>query len=187
MGLHIRDDRQRKAFTGLSQAQFDSLLPVFRAMYQATQQKTSEAGMASGTRRRQPGGGSTGTRPTLAEQLLCVLSSYKTSPTFEVLGTQGEMGRSKANANLQKLSPMLYDTLVDLALMPYRELGPPEAVQAALPGGDQVSMDATERADHRSPEDAKQREHSSGQNKAYAQEHRPGPPRAGAHLSGADA
>jgi hypothetical protein len=113
MGLQIRDDRQRKAFTGLSQAQFDSLLPVFRDMDQATQQKTYEAGVASGTRRRNPGGGSKGQRPTLAEQLLFVLSYYKTSPPFDVLGTQVAMGRSKANANLQKLSPILYDTLVD--------------------------------------------------------------------------
>jgi hypothetical protein len=29
MGLLLRDDRQMKAFTGLSQAQFARLLPVF--------------------------------------------------------------------------------------------------------------------------------------------------------------
>jgi hypothetical protein len=29
MGLQIRDDRQMKALTGLSQDQFDHLLPVF--------------------------------------------------------------------------------------------------------------------------------------------------------------
>ena len=39
MGLHIRDDRQMKALTGLSQAQFDHLLPVFSDIYQATQQQ----------------------------------------------------------------------------------------------------------------------------------------------------
>jgi hypothetical protein len=82
MGLQIRDDRQMKALTGLSQAQFDSLLPVFRDMYQATQQKTYEAGVASGTRRRKPGGGSKGKLPTLAEKLLCVLYYSKTSPTL---------------------------------------------------------------------------------------------------------
>jgi hypothetical protein len=78
MGLHIRDDRQRKALTGLSQAHFDSLLPVFRDRYQATPQKTYEAGVASGTRRRKPGGGSKGKRPTLAQKLLFVLYYYKT-------------------------------------------------------------------------------------------------------------
>ena len=36
MGLLIRDDRQMKAFTGLSQAQCDRLLPVCSDIYQAT-------------------------------------------------------------------------------------------------------------------------------------------------------
>src|SRR5436853_5817027 len=162
MGLLIRDDRQMKAFTGLSQAQFDHLLLVFSASYQATQQKTYEAGVASGTRRRKPGGGSKGKLPTLAEKLLFVLYYSKTYPTFDVLGTQFEMGRSKANENLHKLSPILYDTLVDLELMPYRELGTPDALKAALNGVDQIIIDATERAYHRSADDAKQREHYSG-------------------------
>jgi hypothetical protein len=176
MGLQIRDDRQMKALTGLSQAQFDSLLPVFRDMYQAAQQKTYEAGVASGTRRRKPGGGAKGKLPMLAEKLLFVLYYYKTYPTFDVLGTHFEMGRSKANENLHKLSPILYDTLVDLELMPYRELGTPEALKAALKGVDQVILDATERAYRRSTEDAKQREHYSGKKTAYAEEHRHGAP-----------
>jgi hypothetical protein len=146
MGLQIRDDRQMKALTGLSQAQFDSLLPVFRDRYQATQQKTYEAGVASGTRRRKPGGGSKGKLPTLAEKLLFVLYYYKTYPTFDVLGTQFEMGRSKANENLHKLSPILYDTLVHLDLMPYRELTTPEELKAALHGENRLLIDATERA-----------------------------------------
>ena len=57
MGVPIRDDRQMKASTGLSQGQFDHLLPVFSDIYQATQQQTYEQGVASGTRRRQLGGG----------------------------------------------------------------------------------------------------------------------------------
>jgi hypothetical protein len=78
MGLHMRDDRQMKALTGLSHAQFDHLLPVFSEIYRATQQQTYEAGGASGTRRRHPGGGSKGKLPTMAEKLPFVLSSYKT-------------------------------------------------------------------------------------------------------------
>jgi len=68
MGLQIRDERQMKALTGLSQAQCDSLLPVFSDIYRATQQQTYETGVASGTRRRKPGGGSKGKLPTIAEQ-----------------------------------------------------------------------------------------------------------------------
>jgi len=186
MGMHIRDDRQMKALTGLSQAQFDALLPVFRDRYQVTQQKTYAAGVEAGTRRRKLGGGAKGKLPSMAEKLLFVLYYYKTYPTFDVLGTQFEMGRSKANENLHKLSPILYDTLVDLALMPYRELGTPAALQAALKGGHQVLIDATERAYRRSKEDANQREHYSGKKTAYAQEHCHIAPGEVDHLSGAD-
>ena len=68
MGLQIRDERQMKALTGLSQDQCDHLLLCFSALYESTQQKTYEAGVASGTRRRHPGGGSTGKLPTLVEK-----------------------------------------------------------------------------------------------------------------------
>ena len=132
MGIEIRDDRQMKALTGLSRAQFDYLLPIFSDIYQATQQKTYEEGVESGTRTRKPGGGSKGKLPTIAEKLLCVLYYYKTYPTFDVLGTQFDMVRSKAHENLHKLSPILYDTLVHLELMPYRELGTPADLKAAL-------------------------------------------------------
>src|SRR6516162_5803501 len=171
MGLQIRDERQMKALTGLSQTQFDSLLPVFSDIYRATQQQTYETGVASGTRRRKPGGGSKVKLHTMVEQLQFVLSYYKTYPTFAVLGTQLAMARSKAHENLHKLSPILYDTLVHLELMPYRELATPEALQAALQGVDRLLIDATERAYHRPQDEAKQREHYSGKKTAYVEEH----------------
>src|SRR6266446_10138513 len=122
MGLHIRDDRQRKALTGLSQAQFDHLLPVFSDIYRATQQQTYEEGAQSGTRRRHPGGGSKGKLPTMAEKLPFVLYYYQTYPPCDVLGPPFAMARSKAHEHLHKLSPILYDTLVYLDLMPSRAL-----------------------------------------------------------------
>src|SRR5499426_1835127 len=170
MGLQIRDERQMKALTGLSQAQFDALLPVFRDIYQATQQQTYEEGLQSGTRRRRPGGGSKGKLPTIGEKLQFVLYYYKTYPTFDVLGTPCAMARSKAHENLHKLSPILYDTLVSLDLMPYRELATPEELKAALQGVDRLLIDATERAYHRPQDDAQQREHYSGKKTAYVEE-----------------
>ena len=81
------------------------------------------------------------------------------------------MARSKAHENLHKLSPILYDTLVHLELMPYRELATPEELKAALQGVDRLLIDATERAYHRAQDDAKQREHYSGKKTAYVEEH----------------
>ena len=76
MGLHMRDDRQMKALTGLSQAQCDPLLPVFSDIYRTTQQQMYDEGVASGPRRRHPGGGSKGKLPTMADKLQFVLSYY---------------------------------------------------------------------------------------------------------------
>lgn len=61
-----------------------------------------------------------------------------------------------------KLSPILYNTLVHLDLMLHREFTTPEELKAALRGGDRLLIDATERAYHRSQDEAKQREHYSG-------------------------
>ena len=177
MGIQVRDERQMKAFTGLSQAQFDDLLPIFSDIYEATQQQRYEEGVASGTRRRKPGGGTKGKLPTMTEKLLFVLYYSKTYPTFDVLGTQFDMVRSRANEHRHKLSPILYDTLVSLEMMPYREFSTPDAFQAALQGSDQLIIDATERAYRRSQEEAKQRAHSSGKKRAYAEEHGHGAPK----------
>jgi hypothetical protein len=80
MGLVIRDDRQMKALTGVSQAQFDFLLPVFSHVYQKAQQQRYEDGVEAGTRSRKPGAGIKGKLPTMANKLTYVLYYYKTYP-----------------------------------------------------------------------------------------------------------
>ena len=75
------------------------------------------------------------------------------------------MGRSKANENLHKLSPILYDTLVHLDLMPHREFRTPDELKSALNGIDEIIIDATERSCRRSQDYNKQREHYSGKKK----------------------
>jgi hypothetical protein len=88
------------------------VLPILSEVYIHQQQQAYQAGGASGTCLRQPGGGSKGKPPTLADKLLFVLYYSKPYPTFDVLGTQFDMVRSKANKNLHKLSlsymPPLY-------------------------------------------------------------------------------
>jgi hypothetical protein len=165
--INIRDDRHMKSLTGLSQAQFDQLLPTFAMVYQEAQQEAYEKGMAAGTRQRQPGGGAKGKLPTPQDKLLFVLYYYKTYPTFDVLGTQFEMAPSKANQNLHKLSPILHTTLLRLGMMPHREFKTPAELKAALSGIDQIIIDATERAYRRSQDEATQREHYSGKKRRH--------------------
>ena len=162
MGLHIRNERQLRALTGLSQSQFDYLLLCFSDIHSERQQQTYAAGLESGTRARKPGGGSKGKLPTMTDKLLFILSYYKTYPTFDVLGSQFDIARSKAHANVHKLSPILYDTLVSLELMPYRRFETPDDLKTALSGIDKVIIDATERTYRRSEDEEEQKAHYSG-------------------------
>jgi hypothetical protein len=163
----IRNDRQWRSLTGLSQARFDQLLLTFAVVCQEAQQAAYAASVAAGTRHRQPGGGAKGKLPTPADKLLFVLYYYKTYPTFDVLGTQFEMVRSKAHTNLYKLSPLLHKTLVRLEMLPHREFKTPAELKAVLHGIDQVIIDATERAYRRSQDAATQQEHYSGKRKQH--------------------
>ena len=167
MVLEIRDDRQWRALTGLAQAKFEQLLLTFTVVYQEAQQAAYAARVAAGTRQRQLGGGAKGKLPTPADKLLFVLYYYKTYPTFDVLGTQFGMVRSKAHENLYKLSPLLHTTLVRLEMLPHREFKTPAELKAALHGVDQVIIDATERAYRRSQDAATQEAHYSGKRKQH--------------------
>jgi hypothetical protein len=79
-----------------------------------------------------------------------------------VLGTQFAMSRSKANENLYKLMPILYQTLVHLEVMPHREFATPADLLEALDGIDTLLIDVTERMYRRPQDEQTQREHYSG-------------------------
>lgn len=162
MSLYIRDDRQMRALTGLSLSQFDLLLEVFTRIYHEMRWQAYQAGLEAGTRQRQPGGGQKGALPTLAEKLMFVLYYFKVYPTFDVLGTQFNMARSKANENLHKLVPVLYQTLVEVGVMPQRELATPEELLEMLDGLDTILIDVTERNHSRPQDEQEQQEHYSG-------------------------
>jgi hypothetical protein len=105
MGLHIRDERQMKALTGLSQAQFDSLLPVFSDLYRAAQQHAYEDGSQSGTRKRRPGGGSKGKLPTMGEKLLFVLYYYNPTTSLHLAFCLSSLSMSKIRRVIALLYP----------------------------------------------------------------------------------
>ena len=78
------------------------------------------------------------------------------------------MARSKANENLHKLTPVLYQVLVHLGVMPQREFATPSELLDALDGLDTILIDVTERQ-HRRPQDEQaQREHYSGKKTTHA-------------------
>lgn len=162
MSIKIRDDRHLRSLTGVTQEQFEILLEAFTNSYNQTQWQAYQIGKTTGKRKRLPGGGRKGALPTMRDKLLFLLYYFKVYPTFDVLGTQFGMARSKANENLYKLAPVLHQTLVNLEVMPHRVFETPEALLEALDGIDTILIDVTERT-HRRPQDEQtQRAHYSG-------------------------
>jgi len=175
MVIKIRDDRQMKALTGLNFAEFDRLLPVFSAVYEAERQKHYEQAVQAGKRRRKPGGGRKSKLPTMADKLVFVLYYYKIYPTFDQLGTQFDLVRSKAHERLYELSPLLHETLVQLEMMPKRAFQTVDELMQTLDGIDEIIIDATAPKGspaYRRPQEAQQQqEHYSGKKTAYPEEH----------------
>jgi hypothetical protein len=97
----IRNDRQWKALTGMSQTEFEQFLPTFTEAYEELRQEAYEAERA--TRQRKPGGGSKGKLPEMSHKLLFILYYWKVYPCYDVLGFQFDMDGSKACTNVHAL------------------------------------------------------------------------------------
>lgn len=171
MRLEVRDDRQMRALTGVTREQFEILLDAFTTVYKINQWQAYQAAVAAGTRQRGLGGGRKGALPTLADKLWFLLYYFKVYPTFDVLGSHFGMARSKANENLHKLSPLLYETLVYLEVMPQREFATPEELLEALECVETILIDVTERRHRRPQDEQSQRAHYSGKKNAHRQEY----------------
>ena len=165
MSITIRDDRHLRSLTCVTQKQFDILLEAFTSIFETLRQRAYQQGISAGTRRRRPGGGRKGALPSMRDKLLFVLYCFKVYPAFDVLGTQFDMSRSKANENLYRLCPVLHATLVHLKVMPHREFSTPDDLMKALKDIDTVLIDVTERNHRRPKDDSAQREHYSGKKK----------------------
>lgn len=127
--------------------------------------------MATGRRSRRPGGGRQGHLATMRDKLLFLLYYFKIYSTFEVLGTQFNMVRLKAHENLYKLTPVWYQTLVHLRVMPPRQFTTPEKLVKALGGIETFVIEVTERPHRRPQDDQKQREHDSSKKNTHRQKH----------------
>lgn len=168
MGIDINarhNERQFKALTGTSRQEFQPLLPTFIESYHELRQETCEANKA--TRQRKPGGGQKGTLKTMELKLFFILYYWKVYPTYDVLGFQFGLDRSKACTNVHALWPVLERTLEKLQVLPARACSSVEELRAAFGEVRDLVIDATERAHRRPQEDTKPREKYSGKKKRH--------------------
>jgi hypothetical protein len=163
----IRDDRQMRALTGVPTEKFSTLEAAFALAIDDEKERAYREGLAQGKRQRKPGGGQKGKLPTAYEKLTFLLYYLKVYPTFDVLGTQFGMNRSKACENVHALLPILRKALDNLGVLPLREFKTVEEFRTACNWIDDLLIDATERPHTRPSDNEKQKDLYSGKKKAY--------------------
>lgn len=159
----IRDERQFKALTGVSCEEFEKIIPVFSECYEKSAQEAYE----NGERRRRPGGGRKGGLKTMKDKLFFILFYLKNYPTFDVLGYEFGLDRSKACVNVHKISKVLLDSLFELGVLPKREFSSAEEMAEAFENTKKIFVDATERLHFRHKDYEKQEKHFSGKHKDH--------------------
>jgi hypothetical protein len=162
----IRDDRQMRALTGVPTEKLSILEAAFALALDDEKERAYREGLVQGKRQRKPGGGQKGKLPTPYDKLMFLLYYLKVYPTFDVLGTQFGMSRSKACENVHGLLPILHKALENLGVMPYREFKTVAEFREACSWMDDLLIDATERPHCRPAEASKQKDLYSGKKSA---------------------
>jgi len=158
----IRDDRQMRALTGISTEKLSPLEEAFAQALEDDKERAYQEAVVQGKRQRKPGGGQKGKLPTAHEKLVFLLYYLKVYPTFDVLGAQFGMSRSKACENVHELFPILCQALTGLGVMPHREFKTVEEFRVACDGIEKLLIDATERPHWRPADDEEQQDLYSG-------------------------
>jgi Helix-turn-helix of DDE superfamily endonuclease len=158
MELEIRDDRQMRALTGVGTEKFAVLEDAFAKALVEERERRYQEQVAAGKRQRKLGGGQKGKLPTKREKLIFLLYYLKVYPTFDVLGTQFGMNRSKACENIHILFPILRQALANLGVLPKREFKTVEEFRAVCQGIETLLIDVTERPHRRPADDEEQQD-----------------------------
>jgi hypothetical protein len=154
--------------TGVSQKEFDQLVPVFARCLNEENRRRYRRQQAQ--RRRHPGGGRKGILSTPELKLFFLLFYLKNYPTFDVLGCLFNMSPSKAQENVMKLIPILKQAEKELHLLPHRHLKivPVDSQQEQdSEKNRKIMIDVTERPCRRPKNKRQQKDHYSGKRKAH--------------------
>lgn len=144
-----RNDRQYRAATGLSQAEFNALFRVFEPLY------TPKTANPYTTR----------SHPVLTdkrEALFFILHYFKAYPTIQNLGLYFGMSDSAASHYLERLKPCLKAALAQESCAVNRLFAGQEAFDKVFQGVDTLFVDVTEIPIERAADQEVQREHYSG-------------------------
>lgn len=130
--------RLTKALTGLSQKEFDILLPAFEEAWHI-------ALKAKPNRQRKVGGGQKGKLPTPADKLAFILLYLKCYPTYDLLGFLTGRERTRCCRSVQAMLPVLEKAMGRHLVLPKRKIGSPEEFFRLFPEAKDIFIDGTER------------------------------------------
>jgi hypothetical protein len=157
--------REFLAATGITDEEFQALLPTFEKCYQL-----SLPGKPKPSRKKkQParGGGRKSKLTTVGDKLLFILVYQKTFQLQTMHGLQFGLSQGRVNYWVHRLLPVLQQSLSDLGMKPERDGRQVAALLTASEGGANLSLDATERGLQRPVNAEKQKEKYSGKKKTH--------------------
>lgn len=133
------NDRRCKALTGLSQTEFEILLPTFSKAMVSYQFQLKP------NRQRKMGAGRKGDLKTMADKLAFVLMYLKIYPTYDVMGFLTDRQRTKCCESVHRLLPVLEISLNRKLVLPKRKITSIEEFFQRFPEAKEVFLDGTER------------------------------------------
>ena len=154
----IKDDRTWAAVTGMSQARFEKLAPLFRASYFELHGKT--------VAERQMGLDIPPSLPSEEDLLFFTLFSLKSGLTYDALAFVSGMDRANAKRNQALGLKVLQHTLEHAGCLPERRFANAEEFAAALQDEPKLLIDGLEQRTQRPHQHEAQADGYSGKKNA---------------------
>ena len=157
--------RELLAATGLTQQEFEKLLPAFGAAYEKRYPRNRT--QQGKPRQRRRGAGAKGVLTRVEDRLLFILVYQKTNPLQTMHGLQFGLSQSQTHYWIHQLLPVLQRALADLAMTPERDARRVATHPLTRESAPDLAIDGTERRRQRPKKDEVQRAHYSGKKKTH--------------------
>jgi hypothetical protein len=157
--------REFLAATGLTDEEFQALLPTFEKCYKLllpTKPKPTKK-----KKQRASGGGRRSNLTEMSDKLLFILVYQKTFPLQTLHGLQFGLSQGQVNHWIHRLLPVLQMSLAEMGMKPERDGSKVADLIEAREGGANLSIDATERRLQRPVCADRQAEKYSGKKKTH--------------------
>ncbi|MBK8968681.1 MAG: transposase family protein [Saprospiraceae bacterium] len=155
----IRNERQWKATTGMSQTKFLELSQAFGQAFEGI--------YGCSIQERQSNSSQEATFRSYEEMLFFLLFSLKSGLTYDALGAIFDCDGSTAKTNQTNALPILKAALSNLGLMPKRSFSSVEDFETYFAQHDTLLVDGTEQQIQRSKDNSVQKAHYSGKKKSH--------------------